>query len=399
VTQFGVTDANAEDMIKVVDAMTLQFKANSSLGLSEVLSVLASWLGSIVDKETVLAHEQKGDRGNAWLHGNTAGSGPYDLRSWTPDEAAVLVANAAFRRPAAKLPRVVLRHVPEASAQRLLLEKGDVDIARDLTADQLAALASNKDIRIKSAPSADLYYLGLNLKDQRLANPQVRQALRYLIDYQGMADSFLKGRVAVHQTFFPSADWGAIDDTPYHLDVAKAKQLLAEAGYPDGFEIRMDTINSAPFSDIAQSLQQTLGAGGIKVTVVPAEQSQIFQMYRARNYQLINTWWTPNYVDPYDIAGDFARNPDNSDGAKVHTRAWRHNWVIPELTAFTERAVIEPDEGKRRALWAELQRKLLQDSPYLMMFQANTQIAMRSNVKDMIFGPDYDYYYYSRIAK
>ncbi len=97
---------------------------------------------------------------------------------------------------------------------------------------------------------------------------RVRQALRYLVDYEGMANSFLKGSMQVHQSFWASGFWAALDENPYKLDVAKAKALLAEAGYPDGFSIDIDAPNFAPFTNIAQSVQSTMAQGGIKVNIL-----------------------------------------------------------------------------------------------------------------------------------
>ena len=115
----------------------------------------------------------------------------------------------------------------------------------------------------------------LNLADERLKNPKVRLAMKYLVDYQGMVNTFLKGRFLVQQAFLPIGIFGAIPYNPYKLDVAKAKALLAEAGYPNGFELRLDVANTSPLIDIAQSVQQTMGLAGIKVNIVSADAKQV----------------------------------------------------------------------------------------------------------------------------
>src|SRR5262249_44215877 len=153
---------------------------------SLVLSLMSSIVGSVVEKKMALEHEQNGDLGNAWLKANSAGSGPFSLRSWKANESVVLDANPSYRGGPPALKRVIVRHIPEPAAQRLLLEKGDIDIARDLTPDQVAGVAGNKDIAVNPAPQATLHYVGLNLRYAPLANVKVRRALRYLVDYQGM---------------------------------------------------------------------------------------------------------------------------------------------------------------------------------------------------------------------
>src|SRR5262249_7788056 len=153
------------------------------------------------------------------------------------------------------------------------------------------ALAGNKDINIQSFPYSGTWYIGLNLGDARLKNPKVRLALKHLVDYNGMANTFLKGRFGVHQTFLPIGLSSAISYDPYKLDVAKAKSLLAEAGYPDGFELRLSAANISPNIDIAQSVQQTMGLGGVKVNIVSTDQKQLVSEFRARKFQATLISW------------------------------------------------------------------------------------------------------------
>jgi peptide/nickel transport system substrate-binding protein len=293
----------------------------------------------------------------------------------------------------------VVRHVPEPAAQRLVLEKGDADIARNLTSDQIQGIAGSADLVVEDFPKADLHYLALNQKDERLAKPQVRQAIRWLIDYQGMADSFLKGRFKVHQSFWPSGFFASLTETPFKLDVAKAKQLLAEAGYPDGFEAELDASNSSPYSDIAQNIQSTLGQAGIKVSIVPAEQKQVITKYRARQHQMLLLYWSPDYMDPHSNADSFARNPDNSDNAQAKPLAWRNAWDIPEITKETDAAARERDPEKRKELYLNLQTKLQEDGPFVIMFQNTEQVAHHKNVKGFVSGPTFDTVYYRLVAK
>ena len=182
------------------------------------------------------AGEREERRHGQWLAEDQLGaSGAFKLVSWKANESVSLEAYPGFRLGAPPLKRVVVRHVPEPASQRLLLEKADADFARDLTPDQIKPLAGNPDIKVESFKAADTFYMGLNLGYEPLANPKVRQAMKMLVDYDGMAKSFLAGRFFVQQSFLPLGFFGAIAYAPFKLDVAKAKALLAEAGYKDGF--------------------------------------------------------------------------------------------------------------------------------------------------------------------
>lgn len=398
-SQLGWNKDNIDKLVTAPDDSTLVVTITEDFAPSLVYALLSSVVGSVVDMKVAMEHQAEGDFGYAWLKTNSAGSGAYSVKSWKPNETVVLEANPNYRGGEAKLKRVVIRHVPEAAAQRLLIEKGDVDISRNLTPDQVAGLEGNKDVQITSVAEALLYYIGLNVKQKELQDVRVRQALRYLVDYEGMANSFLKGSMQVHQSFWASGFWAALDDNPYKLDVAKAKALLAEAGYPDGFSIDMDAPNFAPFTNIAQSVQSTMAQGGIKVNILSSEMKPLLTKYRARQHQALMVYWGPDYMDPHTNADGFATNTDNSDEAKSKPLAWRNSWDAPEVTAMTAAAVRERDEEKRKQMYLDLQKKVLDEGPYIIMFQSTSQRAQRSNVKDFVQGPSADVTYYNLATK
>src|SRR5206468_8181662 len=142
-----------------------------------------------------------------------------------------------------------------------------------------------------------------------------------------------------------------LDDNPYKLDPEKAKALLKEAGYPDGFSIDLDAPNFAPFTNIAQSVQSTMAQGGIKVNIISAEQKSLLTKYRARQHQMLLVYWGPDYMDPHTNADSFARNTDNSDNPATKPLAWRNSWLIPEISKMTQAAVEEADLAKREQLY------------------------------------------------
>lgn len=398
-TQLGWTKENVDQMVQATDESTLKVTITEDFAPSFVYALLSSGVGSVVDMKLAMEHEKDGDLGYEWLKTNSAGSGAYTLKAWKPNESVVMEANPNYRGGEAKLKRVVIRHVPEAAAQRLLLEKGDIDVARDLTPDQVAGLEGNKDVVVTTVPQALLYYMGMNLKMKEMQDVRVRQALRYLIDYEGMANSFLKGSMQVHQTFWASGFWAALDDTPYKLDPEKAKALLKEAGYPDGFALELDAPNFAPFSNMAQSVQATMAQGGIKVNIVSAEMKALLTKYRARQHQLLMVYWGPDYMDPHTNADGFANNGDNSDEAKSKPLAWRNTWADEAVNKMTAAAVRERDSAKREQMYKDLQKKVLDEGPYAIMFQSTSQRADRANVKNFIQGPSADVVYFNLATK
>ena len=212
-TQFGWNKDNVKELVKATSPDTLVINVPAAFAPTLVLNMMTSIVASVVDMKTALANEKDGDLANAWLKTNSASSGAYKLVAWRPNESITLEANPTFRLGAPKLRRVIMRHVPEPGSQRLQLERGDIDVARGLTPDQLTPLAANKDIRIESFAGANNFYAIMNLKHGPLADVRVRRAVKMLVDYQAMANTFLKDRFFVHQTFLPIGYFGA---TPYN---------------------------------------------------------------------------------------------------------------------------------------------------------------------------------------
>ena len=395
--QLGWKKENVKDLVKAVDANTLQFKIIEDFSPVMVLNLMATTAGSVVEKKVALANEKNGDFGNEWLKTHSATSGAYKLISWKANESVTLEANPGFHFPP-KTKRVIVRHVPEPATQRLLLEKGDVDMAWTLQSDQLKALATAKDIKVETFAYSGTWYTNLNLGDERLKNPKVRTALRYLVDYDGMVNTFLKGAFIVNQTFLPKGFPSYIDYKPYKLDVAKAKALLAEAGYPNGFEIKLQCKNASPLTEIAQSMQQTMGLAGIKVNIVTGDAKQVIGDLRGRRHQMTLISWTPDYLDPHTNAGVFALNDDDADD-KPKPLAWRDHYFDPTSNAMTMAAVKETDPKKRDVLYAELIKRITDQGPYILMFQPLTPVASRKNVNGYKPGIVEDTYFFRTITK
>lgn len=400
VTQFGWNKDNVDDLVKAVGDNQVEVTITEEFSPVLVLNALSAGIASIVDKKLVMQNEKDGDMGYEWLKSNSAGSGPFVLKSWKANEVVTMDAFADYRHGAPAMKRVIVRHVAEPSAQRLLLEKNDVDMARNLTPDQIKGIEGNADIAIDGNPKGTVVYMAANASHPILGNPDVVQAIRHLVDYKGMQDSFLAGQFVTHQAFWPAGLWGALEETPYSLDIAKGKELLAKAGHGDGFSIRIDTLNAAPFMEIAQSIQSTLSKGGIKSEIVTSEGKTLWPMYRARKHEIILARWSPDYVDPHSNADAFAHNPDNRLEAKLTgVLAWRNAWQDPAINELTVKARNELDLGKREQLYLDLQRKMQSTGPFAVMFQQNEQVARQKSVKGFVSGSNFDLVFYRNVTK
>ncbi|MFK0334136.1 ABC transporter substrate-binding protein [Rhizobium sp. NPDC090275] len=409
ITQFGITGDNVTEKAKATDENTFTFTVDKPYAPSFVLNCLTATVASVVDKKLVLDHvkpvtpsadyKYDNDFGNEWLKTGYAGSGAFKLREWRANEVVVLERNDNYYGEKAKLARVIYRFMKESSAQRLALEAGDIDIARNLEPGDLDAVAKNTDLASESAPKGTVYFISLNSKNENLKKPEVQEAFKYLVDYDAIGATLIKGIGEIHQTFLPKGQLGALDENPYKFDVAKAKELLAKAGLKDGFSVTIDVRNTQPVTGIAESIQQSVAQAGIKMEIIPGDGKQTLTKFRARTHDIYIGQWGSDYFDPNSNADTFTSNPDNSDAGTVKTLAWRNTFEAPELDKEAKAALLERDNDKRAAMYQDIQKKYLANSPFVFIFQQTEVAGYRRGVTNFKLGPSFDTNYVGMIGK
>jgi len=394
-TQLGWSSENIELRVLQTSPMSVRLTVDKPYAPSFVLNCLSSTVASIVDRRGTL------DKPEGWLRRNSAGSGPWQLREWRASEIVVLDRNpssAAAQKP--RLERVIYSHVKESSMQRLMLLRGDVDVARNLAPQDLDALArERKTIELTSVPKGGLFYISLNQKNPLLARPEVREAFKWLIDYEALGATLLKGIARPHQNFLPQGLLGASTEMPYRYDLARAKALLAKAGLADGFKVTMDVRSAQPVQGMAEAVQQWVARAGIQIEIIPGDGKQTLTRYRARKHDIYIGEWAADYWDPHTNADSFARNPDNGDNASRSTLAWRNAWAIPELSRATEAALLEPDTARRAAAYQALQARFRAESPFVILAQQAQVAGIRRKAFHQVVGGTSDTSFLAPVSK
>jgi peptide/nickel transport system substrate-binding protein len=398
-TQFGLKKDNVKSVVKATGPLTLTLETDKTYAASLVFNCLTANVASVVDRKLLLSKEVNGDMGYAWLKNNHAGSGALKLREWRANEILVMDRNDAYHGQKARLARVVLRHVKESATQRLLLEKGDIDIARNLAPQDLDAIGAIKELKTTSTPRGTVYYFSLNMKNPALAKPEVREAFKWLVDYDAIGKTIMRNIGVVHQNFLPQGLLGAVKDNPYRLDIPRARALLVKAGITLPLKVSIDMRTAQPVQGITEAIQQTFKQGGVDLEILPGDGKQTLTKYRARSHDIYIGTWGADYWDPHTNADTFARNPDNSDNPKTKPLAWRNAWDIPELTKKADAAAQERDAKKRVAMYAELQAEFRRSSPFVMLFQQTMVAGLRGNVDGFRIGPTSDSTLYHVVSK
>jgi peptide/nickel transport system substrate-binding protein len=399
-TQFGWNKDNMDKAVIAVNDLTVQVNLFSHLAGSLAINAFTPGVGSIVDSKLVKSHAKGGDMGNGWLRLNEAGSGPYIMKLWKDRELLSLERFDKDRHGPANLKRIIIRHVPEASVQRLLLEKGDIDAAMELTADQFRPLKGRKDIKLLEWRSAEQIYLGINMFDPIMKNRNMREAMKHVIDHETLLKTLLKDSWIAHQTFWPAGLWASYTGLPHTFDLELARSFVVKAGYGDGVSITIDAQHSSPKKDIVQHMVENLKKIGVNAEILLHDSKTFYPKYRARKHQLLIAGWAPDFADPHSNADCFTHNPNNLFEAKNTGKiTWRNAWAAVEETKLTNAAAVETDPNKRYGLYVDLQRRAQDDSSFIFLYQALGVFAVRSNVNNLVTGLTPDMAYFRIITK
>lgn len=366
---YGFSRDNVDQMITAPDDHTLVITLPKPNDPQLVIYSLAA-LGSMVvlDSKTVQQHEVDGDWGNRWLTTHEAGSGPFRLDVWQAKDVLRMSRAADYWRGEAKMSRVVFRHLQESQTLRLMMEKGDLDIASNMAIPDVRALRHDPDLTIDAVRKGTIYYLAMSMKDPHFDNIKVREAVRYLVDYQGINKSLMIGYGELHQRPIQAGMPATLPDPGYRLDVPRARALLAEAGYPDGFDTTLRVLADQPFLNIAIAVQSTLLQGGIRAKIITGTGNQIYGAMRDRQFSLlVGRGGSGVEPHPHSSLRALVYNPNNADSARLtNFQGWRTGFYDAQLNSMIDQALVERDKTRQQQAYYAIQQRYDQLVPALM---------------------------------
>ena len=366
---YGFSRDNVDQMITAPDDRTLVITLPRPNDPQLVIYSLAA-LGSMVvlDSKTVQQHEVDGDWGNRWLTTHEAGSGPFRLDVWQAKDVLRMSRATDYWRGETKMSRVVFRHLQESQTLRLMMEKGDLDIASNMAIPDVRALRHDPDLTIDAVRKGTIYYLAMSMKDPHFDNIKVREAVRYLVDYQGINKSLMTGYGELHQRPIQAGMPATLPDPGYRLDVPRARELLAEAGYPDGFDTTLRVLADQPFLNIAIAVQSTLLQGGIRAKIITGTGNQIYGAMRDRQFSLlVGRGGSGVEPHPHSSLRALVYNPNNADSARLtNFQGWRTGFYDAQLNSMIDQALVERDKNRQQQAYYAIQQRYDQLVPALM---------------------------------
>ncbi len=329
---------------------------------------LALFAAAILPKALV---EEQGDA----FFEKPVGTGPFVLKSWTRGSKIELARNPYYwqeGKPAVE--EAELDVVAEGTARVLRLEAGEADIIIDPPVNQIPELENTAGITVGSTIPYRSDFVLLNTTREPFGNETVRQALNYAIDKEALVKGVLFGKGEVAATAMPVMAYADESLEPYPYDPAKAKAMLAEAGYPDGFSTTL-LVNSgnAAHRNVAVALQAMLAQVGVKAEIQMIEGGTMWATTKSGEYDMALSYATSDTIDPDQLIGFLAVNPERAN-------AYHTQWQNTDLNALyaEERSTVNGPE--RGAMFVEMVEMLKDGAPMIFLYHPATSWATRDTV-------------------
>jgi len=316
---------------------------------------------------------------------NPVGTGPYIFKEWIPNDKITVVANPNYWGEAPKIKTVVFRAIPDNSARFLELKAGTIDGMEGANPDDIAVAEKDPNLQVLWRPAFNVGYLGINMAMKPFDDVRVRKAIAYAIDKKAIVDAFYAGFGEPAKEFMPPSLWGYdpdIEDYPY--DPAKAKELLAEAGFPNGFETELWVMPVArPYfpqpAQVGEAIQQYLADVGIKAKIVQYDWGTYLDKIAAGGeHKLFMLGWTGDNGDPDNFLCVFFCGGDNS---------FNMGPADPALKDLLMKAVAETDFAKREEMYKQANRMIHDLVPGVPIAHTKVPIFLKKTIKNFIPSP------------
>lgn len=376
--QMGASEMVSPDQFVIIDDHTI--RADFPKPNKLVLANLAVPVAQIVNSELAKEHATAADPyAMEWVGNNDAGGGAYMVESWKPGSEIVFKRFDAWKSgdlPA--MEKVIVRQIASAGTRRALLERGDADLSFNLPPKDFSELVAENKLKVIGTPvDAELLYLDMNVTMEPFDDPKVRKAIAYAIPYDDILNTGLHGRgngMFGGPETVTTIDWP--QPSPYELDLEKAKALLAEAGYPDGFETTLsyDVTTSTTREPIALLVQDSLKKIGVTVNVEKVTGADWYTRLGQKDMPFLimsfKAWL--NYPDYY-----FYWTYDGKNNSVFNAM----NYVNPEMDELIAKARFETDTAAYEEAVKGFIQIAMDDVPRIPLVQDFRDVAMQPEIE------------------
>ena len=324
------------------------------------------------------------------------GSGPYSVAEWVRDDHITLVANPKWSGQKPAFDTVIIRDIPDQATSVLSIEKGDIDMLTDPRPDDAKSLAAQPGISVVQQPSNNVSYLAMDVEKKPFGDVRVRQAVAYAIDVETMAKSLYSSGATVAGNWTPPGMLGENPAVkPHPHDVAKARALLAAAGFPHGFTTTL-SYSTAPRpylpepQRVAETIQANLRDAGIQVTLQPYEWGVFLDKIKHGEHEMCLIGWTGDNGDPDNFFYPLLDlDSAHKDGTAQNYSFWRD----PAFHRLMLAGQASIDDAKRRPLYQQANAMVHDQVPAVSLVHTTVPIILKSSLKGFVPSPNTSYHF------
>jgi peptide/nickel transport system substrate-binding protein len=324
------------------------------------------------------------------------GSGPYQVAEWVRDDHITLSANPKWRGAKPAYGTVVIRDIPDQATSVLSIQKGDIDMLTDPRPDDAKTLAKQPGISVLEQPSNNVSYVAMDVEKKPFGDLRVRRAVAYAIDVATMAKSLYSSGATVAHNWTPP---GMLGEAPsvraYPHDVAKARALLAEAGFPRGFSTTlMYSTAPRPYlpepQRVAETIQANLAQAGIQVTLQPYEWGVFLDNIKHGRHEMCLIGWTGDNGDPDNFFYPLLdQDSAHTDGTAQNYSFWRD----PKFHALMLAGQAAVDDAKRKTIYQRANAMVHDQAPAISLVHTTVPIVLKSSLKGFVPSPNTTYHF------
>lgn len=365
--------------VVAVDDYTVQF--NLKKVEAPFIANLAMDFASIVSPTAVAKYGED-------FKNNPVGTGAFKFVSWTKDSDIVFDRNADYWGGPVYLDRLILKVIPDATSRWLALQKGEVDLIDFPSNDDIPAMRSTANIQLIQQAGLNVGYLALNTEKKPFDNKLVRQAMNYAIDQQEIVDGVYGEAGQVAKNPIPPGMWSYNDDIEdYGYNPQKAKELLAQAGYPNGFEMELWAMPVArPYNPdarkVAEIMQAQLVKVGIDAEIVSYEWGTYLDKTDMGEHQSAMLGWTGDNGDPDNFLWVLLSEPAAQLPAG-NIALWKNK----EFTDLCAQAKVTTDQAERDRLYRAAQEVFHEEAPWVPIAHSVVTVPAMDYVNDFVLYP------------
>ena len=357
----------------MVDDYTVNI--NTIGAFSPVLNALTSPLAGIMPKHIMEQNE------NAMAE-HPVGTGPYKFVEWKQGEYVKMEAYDGYWGGAPKTKNLIMQVIPEASQMTILLETGAIDVAYDVLPVDVSKLEENAATKVTHAASYKTLYFSVNSNSSNpaLADHRVRRALEMAIDKTGISEAILYGyAIPIGSNIAPGV-FGFDPQLPAdRYNIEEAKKLLAEAGYADGFDLKIWTATNQDWQETCVAVQEMLRQIGVNATIeVMDNQVMIDRMVSGEDYDMSCSMW-------YNLQGDadYVLSSNNFPDSASNFANYRN----PKVADLILEARKQTDETARAAMYQKVVEILEEERPQIPLFAYENIVGMGAGVEGFQLSP------------